>query len=203
MKQILVFTITAALFLAAACRPAGPGAESKRNNDFIIEPGVRLGPITASTTEEELAKLFGAKNVRRDTIWFAEGHSESGTVVFPGTPNEIEIIWTEEGAPSLIRLRHKEADWTAASGLKVGSSLEDVEKLNMRPFQFYGFGWDFGGAITDWKGGRMTPALMVTLMPSDMDVLDERFWGEVVLSSDDPELKSANIVVSALMISFD
>lgn len=203
MKKILLISILAALLPAASCRAPGPSTERTKNNDFIIEPGLRLGPITAATTEEMLVELFGEENVRHDTIWFAEGHTETGTILFPGTPNEVEIVWNEEGAPSILRLSKPGADWITATGLKVGSSLQEVESVNLRPFQFYGFGWDFGGAVIDWKGGRMTPALMLTLAPANMDDLGNKFWGEVILSSDDPELQAANIVVSVLMISFD
>jgi hypothetical protein len=33
-----------------------------------------------------------------------------------------------------------------------------VEQLNGRPFKLWGFGWDYGGWISDWNGGAFQPA---------------------------------------------
>jgi hypothetical protein len=202
MKYRLLLLLVAAL---AACRSetGTKTGEGKTRVDYTIEPGRRVGVITAATTEEELQQLYGAENVRRDTIWLMEGDFDMGTKVFPDTENELEIIWTEQGTPSLIRFTKPGADWEAPNGLKAGISLQELESLNMRPFQFFGFGWDFGGAVTDWKGGRMPPSVMVTLTPGNTDLLSDNYLGEVSLTSDDPELKSFGITVGVLTVTFD
>ncbi|MBX2929854.1 MAG: hypothetical protein KF852_18615 [Saprospiraceae bacterium] len=204
MKYILFLYMVATL-AATACRPESKAksGEDKTAVDYTIEPGRRVGAITAATTAEELQQLYGAENVRRDTIWLMEGDFDMGTKVFPGTDNELEIIWSEQGTPSLIRLTKPGSEWEAPNGLKAGISLQELESLNMRPFQFFGFEWDFGGAVTDWKGGRMPPSVMVTLTPGNTDLLSDNYMGEVLLTSDDPELKSFGITVGVLTITFD
>lgn len=204
MKYILFLSILITL-AATACRPESKAksGEGKTAVDYTIEPGRRVGAITAATTEEELQQLYGAENVRRDTIWLVEDDFDMGTKVFQGTDNELEIIWGEQGTPSLIRFTKPGAEWEAPNGLKAGLSLQELEGLNMRPFQFFGFGWDFGGAVTDWKGGRMPPSVMVTLTPGNSDLLSANHFGEVMLSSDDPELKSMGITIGVLTFTFD
>ncbi|ANP44493.1 hypothetical protein ATE48_00425 [Candidatus Viadribacter manganicus] len=34
-------------------------------------------------------------------------------------------------------------------------TLEDLERLNGRPFEILGFGWDYGGQIWDMRGGAI------------------------------------------------
>ena len=46
-------------------------------HDYLIVPGVRIGPITPSSTESELRKIFGAAAVRGD-VDIGEGVTEPG-----------------------------------------------------------------------------------------------------------------------------
>jgi len=50
--------------------------------------------------------------------------------------------------------------WTeAGTGVRVGTSLGELNRLNGRAFEFSGFDWDFdwdyGGYVSDWKGGKL------------------------------------------------
>ncbi|WP_156767533.1 hypothetical protein [Candidatus Viadribacter manganicus] len=45
--------------------------------------------------------------------------------------------------------------WTGPSSLALAMTLEDLERLNGRPFEILGFGWDYGGQIWDMRGGAI------------------------------------------------
>jgi hypothetical protein len=95
--------------------------------------------------------------------------------------------------------------------------LWDVEKVNGRPFTFTGLGWDYGGEVTDWRGGALeqTKAMLggniapgcnlaVTLgsAPDAPQKAVDAVSGEEKFSSGDPKAIAARIVVIRIGISY-
>jgi hypothetical protein len=109
-------------------------------------------------TEQLLITRYGRANVKRAQIYLAEGAEAPGTVVFPKDESKrIEIVWRgKRQKPEWIRIPAG-STWTFA-GIRVGMPLAEVEKLNGRPFTLSGFDWDYGGAVTNWRGGKLAQA---------------------------------------------
>ena len=119
-------------------------------------PGT-LGPLT---TRLELDTRFGKANVREESFPGAEGiGSYPALVVFPDDPRKrLELVLDADNPDAPIReLRVPSANslWHAASGLRTGITLEELVALNGAPVSFYGLGWDYGGTVQDWHGGRL------------------------------------------------
>ncbi|HUR82764.1 MAG TPA: hypothetical protein VM733_18540 [Thermoanaerobaculia bacterium] len=115
------------------------------------------GPFAPATSEQALIAKYGKNNVKHDTIYVAEGGEEEGTVLFPGdAKRRLEIVWKnkkQRKSPEWMRVR-AESRWSVF-GLRTGATLADLVKRNGRDFKFSGFGWDYGGAVIDWRGGAM------------------------------------------------
>ncbi len=45
--------------------------------------------------------------------------------------------------------------WHTESGVSLGTSLKQLERLNGRAFQIEPWGSDVGGNITSWRGGKL------------------------------------------------
>jgi hypothetical protein len=112
------------------------------------------GPFAKDTDHKRLVSSFGQSNVARETV-YVEGDGFPASIVFPKQPNRrLEILWWNEKArrrPATIQADG--AGWIGPKGIRVGMTLGEVEALNGRPFTLLGFGWDFGGRISEWKGG--------------------------------------------------
>ncbi|HMO41126.1 MAG TPA: hypothetical protein PKC76_16280 [Saprospiraceae bacterium] len=174
-------------------------------NDFLIVPGERVGIITGETTEETVEDFFGQENVKITSLYMGEEAEREGVVVFPGTENEIEIVWelaANIGRPAFVRLNKENSAWKTKQGVRVGMTLEALEAINGQPFTFYGFEWDFGGLVTDWNNGKLSPYLVVALMPQDFDALTPDLLGEVVLSSDDPKVRAVAPKIGSMVVTF-
>ncbi len=198
--------------------------------DWIIEPGKSLGPITRDTSEQDLIRLFGAQNVNQTTIDIGEGETQEVTEIFPDDPSKAAtIFWLDaktRKTPSGISIHRIDSDnannqresmWKTREGITVGTSLKTIEKLNGRPFRMFGFGWDNGGLVSDCNGGRLTELGVETKNGIEKRTLNlnlvpdpklygtpayARVVGEKVFSSDNPAMQLLNPRVERLSFSF-
>ncbi|HEX2556427.1 MAG TPA: hypothetical protein VHL98_22245 [Microvirga sp.] len=115
------------------------------------------GPFARDASHEGLVKEFGTRNVTYRTINGPEGEKLKASIIYPNDDQRrVEVIWWDEKGrrrPSTIRTSGK--GWVAPRDLRVGMSAADVEAANGRSFEVSGFGWDYGGTVTDWKGGAL------------------------------------------------
>ncbi len=130
-------------------------------NNWICVPGKSVGNIRPNTTEKELVAMFGEKRVTLDSVLRKSSYWYF-TKVLPGTPNELEIIWHPNQVFKQIQrihVKHPAAKWVTNSGIKMGTTLQEVVKLNKIDFNLYGFSSNLGGSVYSWEGGEMPQAL--------------------------------------------
>ncbi len=156
-------------------QPAETASTLPVTNDFHIVPGERVGPVTGGTSEKDLLRLLGQSVVTvGDTLYGAEGEEFVGTTLYKGTADEVQILFSDADTrlhPTTIRVTPHFVDdegnavpnqgpsrWTATNGVRIGATLREVEQLNGKPFRLWGFEWDYGGLVSNWQGGKLTPA---------------------------------------------
>ena len=114
------------------------------------------GPFSKDATAASLASVFGAANVVNQTIDGPEGTTMEATLVFPDDPaRRLVVLWQDEAArvgPAAI-LIEGESQWIGPGGIRLGSTLAEVEAANGGPFDILGFGWDYGGSAGFTEGG--------------------------------------------------
>ena len=175
----------------------------------MIVPGERIGPVTAASTRQSLAKQIGADNVRPSEIPIGEGETLKGLLVYPGTANELQIIWKDAGGtPASIVLYGAQdggetGKWRTREGLGIGSPLGEVERANDRAFRLYGFGWDYGGRTAGWSGGKLNEAMYMDFRPTaDLGKAAEAVMGDAEFSSGHPVMQQLKPVVRRIAIEF-
>jgi hypothetical protein len=180
-------------------------------NDWLIVPGVRIGPITTASTGADLRRIFGAANVKDGPIYVGEGSEEPGTVIFGSDrTRSIAIRWRDpakqQGPTRIYACRGalKDCRWHTANGISLGTDLKTLEKLNGRPFEMSGFDWDYSGTVTSWEGGKLESTggrLWVRLSPRPQASYDS-VVGDGDFHSSHPEMQSLNPVTYDLFIEF-
>jgi hypothetical protein len=149
MKRILALYVVWSLSAACAAQEA---------NDWLILPGERVGPITATTSEAMLGTLFGAENVEPGDIGIGEGFTEPGAVIYGKDPaKRIEVLWRDAArtVADSVWISGAASDWKTSEGVSLGTALKDIERLNGGPFRLAGFDWDYSGTIIDCEGGQL------------------------------------------------
>ena len=115
-------------------------------------------PVSSDDSERTLKQRYG-KEAAVQELSGAEGETYEGVVLFPNANDrrlEVAIAEDKSKRVSGVTLRDgaKTSKWNV-NGIGIGSSLADVQKANGKPFMVAGFEWDYGGFVTDWKGGTL------------------------------------------------
>ncbi|UYV15173.1 hypothetical protein [Porphyrobacter sp. ULC335] len=206
-------SIVATLALAAGCTAEQPSkgdgtqegtAEISANAITCTYP-VRPGD-TAQTILERLDK-----DARREELMGGEGEMFDGVVLWPDDPGRrLELSFAKDGIGEVTSLRvaGERPDWNIA-GVGHGTTRAELERLNGGPFEFYGFGWDYGGQVSDWNGGALgdieggcSLGAMIGGMEDEAEMLPTELVGDRSVRSDTPSLRALDVKVFDLWINY-
>jgi hypothetical protein len=187
---------------------------------WLFGPTPEQDAIRASTTENLLVRQFGAANVKDDSLSGGEGEMVAGTVLFPtDSLRRVEIFW-DDSAPahtriSMLRVNGSRSLWMVAPGVTLGTSLADLETINHGPFTLSGFGWDYGGTVTSWRGGTLDTlwtgaggktlggrvGVRMTYAKGTPESVLTRVQGDRDFASSLPAMHAANPVIAELYVT--
>ncbi len=181
-------------------------------HDWSLVPEKRAGPITVTTDRAELVRIFGADQVQDRPFYVAEGFCVPGAVILAGTADEADIAW-RDGGPGVawVRVTQPDGRWVTTAGIRVGTTLAELERLNSGPFMFSGFGWVYGGGIGGWNGGRLDETQGTGIgvrLDADNDAVTmlsregavDELFGDQTVRSDHPLARRAGIRVTTLLV---
>jgi hypothetical protein len=161
-----------------------------------------------SDTAQTVLDRFG-RDARRETLGGPEGTEWAGIVLWGDDPARRLELFLDDGPGERIfnvAVRSPESRWRVA-GVKLGGSVADVTAVNGRPFTFWGFGWDYGGWITDFGGGGFDTLTggceaQIRLGPSSVSMLPDGTVGEVQVKSDDPRVSGIAPIVDEMGLAW-
>jgi hypothetical protein len=137
------------------------------NNDMNNAEILYLEDILQCVDLQGLEKKFGKENVKKDAVIETGEGQFNATKIFPDSDKEVEIYWKDGKEFKLIqdvmvRLRTDrdgssriESPWSSREGLKMGMKMSEVVALNAKTFTITGLGWDLGGNVVSWEGGKL------------------------------------------------
>ncbi len=137
------------------------GTDTSRSKVMYIED------VLACVDLQGLEKKYGIKNiVKIDSIESGEGSFET-TKLFGNTDNEVNIYWQDghkfkqiqdvvvRGKLDENAKLKKSSPWVSKLGLRIGMKMSEVIALNGKTFTITGIGWDLGGNVVSWEGGKL------------------------------------------------
>ncbi|MGF1514720.1 MAG: hypothetical protein ACFB5Z_13645 [Elainellaceae cyanobacterium] len=114
--------------------------------DTTIVPGERVGPITRNTSRQDLVDLFGEQQLVDMEVHVGEGFTEPGVEIALDDGHTLSLIWTDDTQSGVREVRTLGPAWQTPEGIHVGMPLEGFKQV-AGDFEFYGFGWDYGGTV--------------------------------------------------------
>lgn len=173
--------------------------------DTVIVPGERVGPVTAATTYADLVATFGPEVLQDGEIHLGEGFTTLGTVVDLGPDHHFTVIWADDSRQQVIEVRDFGSAWTTPEGIGPGSSLRDLQRV-LGPFEFHGFGWDYGGTVllTDTALAAYDGLLFLRLQPDNWDAPElAEFIVDSPFAADNPALATLDLTVDTVVVRLE
>ena len=127
-------------------------------------------------------------------------------MLYANDPNRrLEIVWEDQARlrPANVTVSGESSVWTGPNGLSLGDDLARVEQLNGRPFKLWGFGWDYGGWVSEWNGGAFAPAAgCMTRVRFEATAENNNAQGDAEFQSDSAEIRASNPKVVTFALVF-
>lgn len=138
--------------------------------------------------------MFGNENVILQDVDLGEGETEQGTELFPADLlRRVDILWKDpigKRSPKRVQISGAKSLWGTVHGISLGTTLEQLEQLNRKPFRLAGFAFDYSGTVVSWSHGaleeeldrpgrvilRLTPLQDQSQLPDYRSVLGDRFF---------------------------
>ncbi len=149
----------AAIFLTSNARAeeAKPFLIDTQNPMVVSE----AGKITSGTDYDDLQEMkftplwdgaiaYDAKTCRLATLAH-RGRPQEIAIFWKGSPEhpcytKADYRWRSFDAPELIRIHRTDSPWQTEQGIRIGTTLEELEQLHGGSVGFIGMGWEMGGA---------------------------------------------------------
>lgn len=199
MKSLIAIVLITSL-------PIFLSAKDKDGSEWRIDPASKVGKITKTSSEAELVKVYGKENVKKHQIPVGEGTFVAGAILFPGSKNELLIEWKDgRKNPVRITIKTSQGSWWFSNGLKVGNSLDKVEKYNSTAFKLTGFEWDYPGRTTSWEKGKLSKSLQLDFW-TDKKIADSdarKVAGDSEFMSSNRVIQKMELKVKTIFIRWD
>jgi len=170
------------------------------------------GPFAKDSSHLELVTAFNSKNITFADVEAADGTKVPASILFPNDPKRrLEVWWSDRTHRSDIHLIviGGQSTWTAPDGLRLGQTLEQVEKINHKPFKLKGFDKDRIATVSDWDGGELAtlagdckPGLSLR---ADAKAAAEKIGAlsaDKEYSSSDPSIRATKPTISEILIGY-
>lgn len=203
MKKVaLIFLVL--LVVAGLVRTVYVRGVLTQGDNVVISIRDQSITVDSNLSHQKLLNSFGKDYVKRTSIPLAEGSYQQGSIVFPDTPNELEVIWSQEKGqlqrPKKIIIDEDSSDWRINDNLRIGMTLDELEIVNGRSFTFAGFGWDYGGRSISWEDGNISEEIKVGLTITDNQDLEGIMGDDVQLTSGDSKVDQLDLKVTEILI---
>jgi hypothetical protein len=206
MSRNFTKTLLAACILAA-CNTQPQQSEANLGSPTEVAPDLTItcqgiGQVSFQRSRAELEALFSSE------VWdfgYNEMDEVYFTSLFPDQPEEVLIEWLTgepDSPPAMISINRAGSPYQFENGVKIGTSIQELNNLNGRPFRFDAFSYEtliLGGAQIYLEKNKdklhaQLGCFVITLQASepvddydDFEKLYAGLQGEGELQSDMPE----------------
>jgi hypothetical protein len=170
------------------------------------------GTFAKDSSHLKLAMTFDSKNITFTDVDASNGTKVPASVLFPTDPKRrLEVWWSnpkDRSGTYLIVINGK-STWSAPGGLRLGLTLQQLEKLNKKSFKLKGFDKDGVATISDWDGGELASlaggcksGLSLRADPKAPADAVSALSPDKEYGSQDPEIQAVKPTVSEVLIGY-
>lgn len=188
MKRLIVLIIVAG---AVSCKST-KNTSTSTEDPFVVEN-------LAAYTIDEIKQKHPDANMQEDVGMFEEGTEEYPyCILYPDTPDELHITWANDERTKINDIRFAEAGkWKTRAGIHPGTTYNELNELNGKSISFYGFGWDYSGAVVWNEGNFENSNLRVFLAPKNSP--EGKFYGDFIVEPTEEEIRNMDLKVQTVV----
>jgi hypothetical protein len=170
------------------------------------------GAFAKDSSEDKLETTFDSNNVGFADVVADDGSKVLASVLFPNDPKRwLEVWWSNPVTHSDIHLIviRGQSTWTAPGGMRLGQTLEQVEKLNHTPFKLTGYDKKRIATVSNWDGGALaalaggcTSGLSLRANPKASAEAVGALPADKEYSSSDPAIRATKPTISEILIGY-
>jgi hypothetical protein len=170
------------------------------------------GTFAKDSNHLELVTAYKSKNVTFTDVEAADGTKVPASILFPNDPKRrLEVWWSDRNHRSDIHLIviGGQSTWIAPDGLRLGQTLEQVEKINQKPFKLKGFDKDQIATVSDWDGGTVATlaggcnaGLSLRADPKASAEKIGALSADKEYSSSDPAIRATKPTITEILIGY-
>ncbi|MCX6318684.1 MAG: hypothetical protein NTW29_15490 [Bacteroidetes bacterium] len=175
----------------------------------VTEHSFGLVPLDA--TYETLLRTYGKERVTDENMYRAPDSDEMvmKTIINKGKRDEIVIQWDDSSFHQKIlavEAGQENHPFKTSDGVHYGTTLAELVTINGASISFSGFGWDFGGLLTDFHGGKLAYKEGLPHISYDLGInLTQQYdeiMGDQIIDTDMPKAKKylEHIVVKQISL---
>lgn len=209
IKQIpLMFLIT--IFLFASCNE-----KTKKENDptFKVEKkentsseeatndkAISIEKIAEMANNGTLSKNFSDSEIKKKNRLINEGTDNVSTIVLnKDSANEVLIDFETKDSIKVYRVtvEGRENKFQSEAGVKTGMSIDELNSLNQKSVDFFGFDWDYGGAV-QFNDGTLEKKKLFVYLKTD-DKYGKEFIGDTPHTPEEAKAANLNLYVNKIV----
>jgi len=119
-----------------------------------------FGLISLTATYENIISTYGKERVTDEKVMRAPDSDEMviKTIINKGKSDEISVQWHDNAFHKKIisiDASQNNHPFKTTDGVHYGTTIAELVAINGAKISFTGFGWDFGGLLNDFHGGKL------------------------------------------------
>lgn len=159
-----------------------------KEGETVEETTIEEPPKSEFMTLEEIAEIANKGSLE---LTFPKARIVKEILVVNEGMDHVKVIWLNKGDKHEVRIDFRPRDSTkvfrvsvegrenkfiSKTGVKPGMSIDELNSANRKPVDFFGFDWDFGGAVK-FNGGVLEDKNIFVYLKTDKKY-GKRFMGD-------------------------
>ncbi len=182
-----------------------PGSLVEHEKNIIIEDTLKAEVVTIEKIVDlanrgNLDSLLPDVTLERENLFVNEG-TPHGKVIWvnKGSKDEVRIDFRPKDSTKVLRatVKGRHNKFVSKTGVKTGMSIDQINSINRRPVDFFGFKWDFSGVAKFNEGALEDQDLFIFFM-TDKKV-GKRFIGDMPHSFEEAKQAKLDLYVNKII----
>lgn len=103
------------------------------------------------------------------------------------------------------QVKPAKAKWKTVDGIQLGMTLKQLVEINGKPVTFYGIGWDYGGGVSNYNGGKLENSNIGIALNNEMSDSEEykkieNYLGDTEFTANNPEVINLPLTIYQISV---